>query len=163
MWGTVTGPVSNNGATNDPTPTLSGSGEPGSTITVYDGLNVLGTTTVNGNGTWTFTPTTPLLDGPHSFTVTASDAAGNVTAPSAPWNVELLTVLPNAPTIGEIIDNVSPDLGPVLPGGSTNDPQPVINGQQVLMRSSRYTMAQRLSVPSRQTAAARGHSDQLSR
>jgi VCBS repeat-containing protein len=126
--GTITGPVSNNGATNDPTPTLSGSGEPGSTITVYDGLNVLGTTTVNGNGTWTFTPTTPLLDGPHSFTVTASDAAGNVTAPSAPWNVELLTVLPNAPTIGEIIDNVSPDLGPVLPGGSTNDPQPVING-----------------------------------
>lgn len=126
--GTVTGPVSNNGATNDPTPTLSGSGEPGSTITVYDGLNVLGTTTVNGNGTWTYTPTTPLLDGPHSFTVTASDAAGNVTAHSTPWNVELITVLPNAPTIGEIIDNVSPDLGPVLPGGSTNDPQPVING-----------------------------------
>ncbi|WPU24005.1 Ig-like domain-containing protein [Cedecea neteri] len=126
--GTVTGPVSNNGATNDPTPTLSGSGEPGSTITVYDGLNVLGTATVNGSGTWTFTPGTPLLDGPHSFTVTASDAAGNVTAPSAPWNVELITTLPDAPTIGEIIDNVSPDLGPVLPGGSTNDPQPVING-----------------------------------
>lgn len=126
--GTVTGPVSNNGATNDPTPTLSGSGEPGSTITIYDGLNPLGTTTVNGNGTWTFTPTTPLLDGPHAFTVTASDAAGNVTAPSAPWNVELITTLPNAPTIGEIVDNVNPDLGPVLPGGSTNDPQPVING-----------------------------------
>lgn len=126
--GTVTGPVSNNGATNDPTPTLSGSGEPGSTITIYDGLNPLGTTTVNGNGTWTFTPTTPLLDGPHAFTVTASDAAGNVTAPSAPWNVELITTLPNAPTIGEIVDNVNPDLGPVLPGGSTNDPQPIING-----------------------------------
>jgi VCBS repeat-containing protein len=126
--GTVTGPVSNNGATNDPTPTLSGSGEPGSTITVYDGLNVLGTTTVNGSGTWTFTPSTPLLDGPHSFTVTASDAAGNVTAHSTPWNVEQITTLPNAPTIGEIVDNVNPDLGPVLPGGSTNDPQPIING-----------------------------------
>lgn len=126
--GTVTGPVSNGGATNDPTPTISGSGEPGSTITVYDGLDVLGTTTVNGNGTWTFTPNPPLLDGPHTFTVTASDAAGNVTAPSAPWNIELITVLPTAPTIGEIVDNVNPDIGPVLPGGSTNDPQPVING-----------------------------------
>ncbi|WP_213716523.1 BapA/Bap/LapF family large adhesin [Cedecea lapagei] len=126
--GVVTGPVSNNGATNDPTPTLSGSGEPGSTITVYDGLNVLGTTTVNNNGTWTFTPTTPLLEGPHTFTVTASDAAGNVTAPSAPWNIELITTLPTAPTIGEIVDNVNPDTGPILPGGSTNDPQPVING-----------------------------------
>ena len=126
--GTVTGPVSNGGATNDPTPTLSGSGEPGSTITIYDGLNPLGTTTVNGSGTWTFTPTTPLLDGPHAFTVTASDAAGNVTAHSPPWNVELITALPNAPTIGEIVDNVNPDLGPVLPGGATNDPQPVING-----------------------------------
>lgn len=126
--GVITGPVSNGGATNDPTPTLSGSGEPGSTITIYDGLNPLGTTTVNGSGTWTFTPTTPLLDGPHAFTVTASDAAGNVTAHSTPWNVELITTLPNAPTIGEIVDNVNPDLGPVLPGGSTNDPQPVING-----------------------------------
>ncbi len=126
--GTVTGPVSNGGATNDPTPTISGSGEPGSTITVYDGLDVLGTTTVNGNGTWTFTPNPPLLEGPHSFTVTASDAAGNVTAHSTPWNVELITTLPTAPTIGEIIDNVNPDQGPILPGGSTNDPQPVLNG-----------------------------------
>ncbi|SMG59007.1 BapA/Bap/LapF family large adhesin [Cedecea sp. NFIX57] len=126
--GTVTGPVGNNGATNDPTPTLSGSGEPGSTITVYDGLNVLGNATVNDNGTWTFTPITPLLDGPHAFTVTASDAAGNVTAHSPAWNIELITTLPTAPTIGEIVDNVNPDTGPILPGGSTNDPQPVING-----------------------------------
>ncbi|WP_336821492.1 BapA/Bap/LapF family large adhesin [Cedecea sp. VD20] len=126
--GTVTGPVSNNGATNDPTPTLSGSGEPGSTITVYDGLDVLGTTTVNGNGTWTFTPTTPLLDGPHSFTVTASDAAGNVTAHSPAWDINLITTLPATPVIGEILDTVGSVTGPVLPGTSTDDTKPVISG-----------------------------------
>ncbi|MGQ8980448.1 Ig-like domain-containing protein, partial [Enterobacter hormaechei] len=41
-------------------PRLTGRGEPGSTITVYDNGVVIGTTTVLPNGTWSITPTSPL-------------------------------------------------------------------------------------------------------
>ncbi len=33
-------------------------------ITVYDGTTLLGTATLDGSGGWSFTPTTPLTDGP---------------------------------------------------------------------------------------------------
>ena len=46
---------------------------------------------------WTFT-TTALTDGVHSFTVTSTDTAGNVSA-AATLNVTIDTVAPNAPVI----------------------------------------------------------------
>lgn len=53
--------------TNDATPTLNGRGEAGATINVYlDGNPAsIGTTTVNSDGTWSFTPQTPLANGSH--------------------------------------------------------------------------------------------------
>lgn len=67
---------------NDNIPTLSGTAEPGSTVTVFADGNAIGTTTADGSGAWTFTPSTPLGDGVHLFTVTATDAAGNESASS---------------------------------------------------------------------------------
>ena len=58
-------------------PRLTGRGEPGSTITVYDNGVVIGTTTVLPNGTWSITPTSPLAEGAHSITLRETDAAGN--------------------------------------------------------------------------------------
>ncbi|MEY1659153.1 Ig-like domain-containing protein, partial [Pseudomonas aeruginosa] len=44
---------------------LSGTAEPGSSVTLTDGNgNPIGQTTADGSGTWTFTPSTPLPDGP---------------------------------------------------------------------------------------------------
>ncbi|WP_269436255.1 Ig-like domain-containing protein [Ralstonia pseudosolanacearum] len=43
---------------------------------------MLGTTTADASGNWTFTPTTALTDGSHSLTATATDAAGNVSTAS---------------------------------------------------------------------------------
>jgi hypothetical protein len=47
-------------STNDTTPTLNGTAEPGSTVTIrLDGTDLF-TILVDGSGTWTYTLTTPL-------------------------------------------------------------------------------------------------------
>ncbi|MBT0604663.1 Ig-like domain-containing protein, partial [Klebsiella quasipneumoniae] len=68
-----TGPVGANDTTNDATPTLNGTGEPGSTITIrLDGVDI-GTAVVGSSGAWTFTPATPVGDGMHTLTAIATD------------------------------------------------------------------------------------------
>lgn len=69
-------PQGQTGFTNDSTPTVSGTGDPGATVSVSAG-GLLGTTTVNGSGAWTFPLTIALPDGSYSFTATQEDLAGN--------------------------------------------------------------------------------------
>ncbi|WP_241338834.1 Ig-like domain-containing protein, partial [Burkholderia cenocepacia] len=92
-------PVTIGGATSDTTPTLGGTAEAGSRVSVYDGTTLLGTTTADSSGKWTFTPTTGLGEGAHSITVTATDAAGNVSAPSAAFELTIDTTAPALPTV----------------------------------------------------------------
>lgn len=67
--------------TNDNTPTLSGKATANATISVFDGEGenapLLGTTTTDANGNWSYTPTSPLADGDHKFTIEASKVAAN--------------------------------------------------------------------------------------
>jgi hypothetical protein len=71
----------------DPTPPISGTGEPGNgvivVITDEDGDETEYTGVVGADGTWTITPTTPLSPGRHSVVVTQIDGAGNVSPASA--------------------------------------------------------------------------------
>ena len=83
--------------TNDSTPTLTGTAEANATVKVYDGATLLGTTTANGSGAWSFT-TAALANGAHSLTATATDAAGNASAASAAMSITVDTV---APTVSE--------------------------------------------------------------
>ncbi|NKI70677.1 hemagglutinin, partial [Collimonas pratensis] len=126
--GAITGPIVNNGSTDDSTPTLHGTAEPHSIVTIYDGTLALGSVQAGADGSWIFTPTTPLTDGPHDFTATATDAAGKTGPASNDWAVNIDTGLPLAPTIGEIDDNTEPHTGPIPDGGVTNDNQPVLVG-----------------------------------
>ena len=82
----VTGTVANGGFTNDTTPTLTGTAEANSTVMIFDGATPLGTATADGTGAWTFT-TVALPEGGHSFTATATDAAGNIGPPSAAYGM----------------------------------------------------------------------------
>ncbi len=75
--GDVTGPIANNSSTDDTKPTISGATEAGAIVTIKDGDTVLGTTTADGSGNYTFTPATPLSMDTHTITATATDAAGN--------------------------------------------------------------------------------------
>ncbi|MFE8897635.1 Ig-like domain-containing protein, partial [Cobetia marina] len=97
----VTGSLANGDSTNDATPTLTGSAEAGSTITLTHNGEEIGTTTADSNGTWSFTPATDFADGEHVFSVTATDAAGNESAPSADFTLTVDSTAPNAPVLAE--------------------------------------------------------------
>ena len=112
------GQVAANSIINDTTPDLSGTAEAGSTVRILDGATVIGTVTATG-GIWSFTPT--LGQGSHSLTVTATDAAGNVSAPTAAFVFAVDSIAPAAPTIQSATDNVAPLTGLVPNGGTTND------------------------------------------
>jgi hypothetical protein len=103
------------GITNDNTLTFTGTAAAGATVTLYDGATLLGTTIANGSGAWTYT-TGVLTDATHSFTATASDAAGNVSAASGALSITVDTAAPNIPTIS----SYSSDSGAVG-DGITND------------------------------------------
>ena len=112
----ITSPVSGTNS-NDNTPTFTGTGEPGSVVKVYDGTTVIGTTTVDNSGNWTFTPTIPLTDGKHIITVTVTDAGGNASSPSSAVDFTMDTSVPVAPVIS------SP-----LNGTNSSDSTPTFNG-----------------------------------
>jgi hypothetical protein len=72
--------------TNDTTPTLTGSAEAGTTVTVYDNGGIIGTTVATEDNTWSFT-TAGLPDRVHSFTATATDAQNNSGLPSGALDI----------------------------------------------------------------------------
>nr|WP_252509317.1 BapA/Bap/LapF family large adhesin [Acinetobacter colistiniresistens] len=102
---------------NDATPALSGTvNDPAAKVVVtVDGVNYPATN--NGNGTWTLADNTlpTLTDGPHTVTVTATDAAGNVG--TATGTVTIDTVAPNAPVVNPI-NAVDPITGTAEPGST---------------------------------------------
>ena len=67
--------------TNDNTPTLVGKATSNATISIFDGEGenapLLGTTTADNDGNWSYTPNLPLADGDHKFTIEASKVAAN--------------------------------------------------------------------------------------
>lgn len=101
----LTGPLQNNDRTDEAKPLFSGQGDAGNTITIKEGSTVIGSATVDENGRWTFTPTTPLSDGEHTFTVEQSDKAGNTSRVTTTPTIIVDTTPPDA----AIIDNVAKD------------------------------------------------------
>jgi len=89
---------------------LSGTAEPGSIVTLTDGDgNPIGQVTTDGDGNWSFTPTTPFTDDT-VINAVASDPSGNV---SLPASITVDTSLPSVPVI-------DPSNGTVISG--TADP-----------------------------------------
>ncbi|WP_186804175.1 Ig-like domain-containing protein, partial [Salmonella enterica] len=126
----ITGNLVSGQLTNDATPTLNGRGEAGATINVYlDGNPAsIGTTTVNSDGTWSFTPQTPLANGSHTFTLSATDPAGNSSSVSSGFVLTIDATPPAAPVIASVADNTAPVTGIVPNGGSTNETRPTLSG-----------------------------------
>ncbi|HBO3681034.1 TPA: hypothetical protein L4T35_000943, partial [Pseudomonas aeruginosa] len=116
--GAVQGPISSGSRTDDTTPTLVGKGEAGSVVYVYDNGKLLGSATVNGQGNWSYTPTTPLGEGQHSFTVTSEDKAGNISATSDPY---VVIVDDPVPTQTATVTSMGKDSGISSTDWLTND------------------------------------------
>ncbi|MCB9661285.1 MAG: hypothetical protein H6726_26790 [Sandaracinaceae bacterium] len=104
----------------DATPTITGTGEPGATVVVsIDGTEV-GTTTVDGNGAWTVTPSTPLTNGQHDVEVVATDVAGNSASDAVTFTVDSNTdVAITQPANGSVTSDNTPTVsGTAVPGAS---------------------------------------------
>lgn len=65
---------------------------------IIDGV-VVGTTTANSLGSWTFVPPSPLADGSHTVSARATDPAGNVGMPSPNTSFGVDTQPPAAPIV----------------------------------------------------------------
>ncbi|MGU3802182.1 Ig-like domain-containing protein [Enterobacter hormaechei] len=126
--GSVTGSLSQNAVTDDTRPQISGTAKAGSTVTIMDGSNVLGTTTAGADGTWSFTPSVDLGRGDHTFTATAKDPTGNESSSSS-WTVTIDTDAPVKPTIDAALDDVGTVQGALSNGSSTDDPTPTLSGK----------------------------------
>ena len=75
--------------TNSAAPTIEGIAEPGSTLTLFVDGETTGVTTIadGTTGAYTIAPTAGLSDGNHTVTVTATDAAGNISTASSELNL----------------------------------------------------------------------------
>lgn len=124
----VTGIVPNGGSTNETRPTLAGTGEAGSTISIYNGSALVGTAQVQANGSWSFTPPTSLSAGVWNLTATATDAAGNTSVASETRTFTIDTTAPAAPVISTVYDGTGPITGNLSPGQMTDEVRPVISG-----------------------------------
>ena len=99
--------------TNHDQPTITGQTEPGATVTVDTGDGVE-TVTVDGDGSFSYTPPASLDDGTYTFEFVATDEAGNSSDP-VPVTFEIDT---EAPPLS--VDDVD---------SPTNDDQPTITGE----------------------------------
>ncbi|MEH0834531.1 Ig-like domain-containing protein, partial [Pectobacterium cacticida] len=132
--------------------TVSGNAEPGSTVTVTDGGgNNLGSAVVDAGGSFTISLTPALLNG-ESITATATDAAGNVSAPTTATAPDITA--PDAPhayisedglTISGTAEAGS-TVNVTLPDGSTLDATAADDGTWSLSLPVTLNAGQQLTV-----------------
>ncbi len=90
----------NASVTNNPLPVVSGTAEPGSTVTIFIDGSMAGNTQADGAGNWSFTPTIPLADGSRTFRARATDAASNTSPDSSTNTITVDTVEPDTTITG---------------------------------------------------------------
>ncbi|HBR3817686.1 TPA: BapA prefix-like domain-containing protein, partial [Klebsiella pneumoniae] len=121
-----TGSIPNGGLTNDATPTISGTAQAGTTVTIYDGTTVLGKVVVGADGKWSFT-LPKLSDGEHSLSTTVSDTKGHTSGHSPDFVLTVDTTVAPVSDL-QVTDDVAQHTGPLTSGGLTNDATPALSG-----------------------------------
>lgn len=105
-------------------PMVWGRAEAYSTVTVYDGKTILGTSKTNMDGTWKFSVPSDLSTGWHTLTATAMDPAGNTSVASAGRDVVIAPVVPPPPpkpVAQALLDEMGRDSGSFNFDRLTND------------------------------------------
>jgi Ca2+-binding RTX toxin-like protein len=116
--------------------TISGNGETGATVTLFDDGNnngtvdageSLSTTTVSGGA---FSLDIALAQGTHNIRAIQTDVAGNVSAASTSDALDIIvdTSAPAQPSITAVSDDFGSTTGPVTNGGTTDDTTPALTG-----------------------------------
>ena len=98
-----TGESANDGITSDASLVISGTGEPGATLTLFlDGAEIAAVT-VTDTGSWTVDySATPLADGSYALTAQQTDRAGNISDPSPALSLVVDSQAPDAPTLAQL-------------------------------------------------------------
>ncbi len=120
-----TGTVISDGTTDDDTPTLSGTGEPGTYVYLYEDNIVVSKVLTDVNGNWTV-DSNQLSPGQHAFTVRAHGGEH-----SEPFVLNVAGT-PQAPSGKPVIESIYDDQGEsgtVISGGSTDDNIPTFTGK----------------------------------
>ena len=119
----------------DTTPLISGTGEPGATVTVTEGSTVLCTAVVATNGTWSCSPTVALPLGPHTVSATQADADGNVSPADTVSFTIVGATTPTPPPPGDTDGDGLPDGQEGTIGTDPNNPDTdndgLTDGQEV--------------------------------
>ncbi|MBB4863398.1 hypothetical protein HNP46_002245 [Pseudomonas nitritireducens] len=126
--GSITGDIANGGVTDDKRPEIQGTAKAGSIVTLKDGATVLGSTTADTKGQWSFTPSSDLAEGAHSIKASAVEKSGNSVGPAS-FDFSVDTTAPTRPSIEQVYDDVGNIQGPVANGGVTDDSTPTLSGK----------------------------------
>ena len=99
-----------NAANDTASQALTGTAEGGSKVTIFDNGVQVGTTPAAANGSWTYVIGVLANGSSHSYTVMATDPAGNTSAPSNPLAFTVNTTAPAEPlaitaVAGSSLDN----------------------------------------------------------
>ncbi|HEU4388285.1 MAG TPA: Ig-like domain-containing protein, partial [Blastocatellia bacterium] len=102
---------------------FTGAAKPGSLVRVnQSGVGVIASGAADALGNWTAIYTgSPLTPGPHSFTASATDLAGNTGPSSASSSIDTTVATP-------LISGITDDTGPSTTDGVTSDDTLVISG-----------------------------------
>ncbi len=103
--------------TGNSRPTVSGSAEPGSTVSAVVDGTPRGVATADASGNWSVALPTALPDGPHTATARATDGAGNTSPDAASHTFTIDTTAPAAPVVVTPAD-----------GSTTGSSQPTMSG-----------------------------------
>ena len=113
-------------ALSDTTPTISGNGEAGATVSVFDGSNTtpICTAVVGVSGMWSCTPGTALTEGPHTLTASQRDPAGNTSPVSGAIDITIdatapVAVVITAPTANAALNDTTPEIRGTGEAGAT--------------------------------------------
>ena len=126
--GTIQGAIAQNGVTDDNTPTLNGTAEPGSTVEMFANGEKIGSALVDADGNWSVTPDPALADGEYSFTSVAVDPAGNRGMPSLPYDL-IIDTRGELIKIDHVMDDQGSSIGELHNDGVTDDSTPPLSGQ----------------------------------
>ena len=90
-------------------PLITGTGEAGATVTIYDTSSsgtktTLGTAVVNSSGVWTFQASS-ITSGTHSITTQQTDVAGNTSAESAAYGFTVNAAVMGMPSLATASDS----------------------------------------------------------
>ena len=115
-------------STNDRSPTVGGSGIPGSLLTLFVDDQAVGSVTVGEDGKWEIAIADLGADGAKRFT--AEQSVGGQSSPkSEAWEIVLDTQAPGRPLIEDVYDDYGKDEGTIANGGQTDDFWPTVSGR----------------------------------